>query len=447
MVNSLIISILQYPCSCTFSPQRVFTEFKTTVTDFIWNSGKSKIAYNVLIQDICDGGLKLQDLQTRVQTIHLQRLKDIWTCPQSIWSEHVQGSVDIRNHTLLLLSKINLVKHFQPRQIFLKQIFKTWTKYHNLPPTDEDAIKKEVLWYNPSILIDRVPAFWSQWNAVGITTINDLLHPLEPRFLSHEELSQVYGCRATFLQILQVRSAIPFTWRRKIASSATENMNLKPSITTPCISIDITKSTAKKIYSALVETRKPSPISSQRKWNEFFPVGEDTQQEYWDEVYASPYKAARDTKLQAFQYRVVHRILACNKFLSNIRVRTTDTCSFCPQPDMLQHFLVECPQTKTFWDNVSKWFDKEGDVQLNLSVRARLFGVPASHQQSTLINFLMLFVKFHIFRQKLFHQGSLSMVHLLRDLRTRLNVEQYLTILTNRSHKFDKWRRIHNTLG
>lgn len=410
--------------------------------------GRSKIAYNVLIQDTTDGGLKLQDLQTRLQTIHLQRLKYLWTSPHSIWSEHVQDSVDIRNPTLLLLSKMDLAKHFQPRQIFLRQIFKTRAKCHNLQPTEENEIKKETLWYNPSILIGRAPAYWPQEDEVGISTINDLLHPLEPRFLSHDELSQNFGCTATFLQVLQIRSALPFLWRRKIVNSATSNMIVKPSITTLGLSsLDITSAPAMKIYTALVKTRKPSPISSQRKWNELFPVGEDMQQKYWAEVYTSPYRAARDTKLQAFQFRVIHRILACNKFLNNIRIRPTDTCSFCPLPDTIQHFLIECPQTKIFWDNLSESFDREGDVQLNLSLRARLFGVPASHPQSAVINFLLLFVNFHVYRQKLFHQGSLSLVHLLRDLKVRLNVEQFLTVLTNRPRKFDKWRRIYATLG
>lgn len=52
LITSLLISILQYPCSCTSTPKRVCVKI---LTDFIWNAGKSKIAYNLLVQDIPEG--------------------------------------------------------------------------------------------------------------------------------------------------------------------------------------------------------------------------------------------------------------------------------------------------------------------------------------------------------------------------------------------------------
>lgn len=73
------------------------------------------------------------------------------------------------------------------------------------------------------------------------------------------------------------------------------------------------------------------------------------------------------------------------------------------------------------------WFDKETNSQLNVSLHVFLFGLPDTFPKAKVINFILLFVKFFIYRQKLFHHGSMDLTHLLRDLRTRLQVERYLT--------------------
>lgn len=70
VINSLLISLLQYQCASTYVPSRVFKEYKNIATQFLWSGKKPKIAYNNLIQDIPSGGLKLADLQTRVNTNH-----------------------------------------------------------------------------------------------------------------------------------------------------------------------------------------------------------------------------------------------------------------------------------------------------------------------------------------------------------------------------------------
>lgn len=197
---------------------------------------------------------------------------------------------------------------------------------------------------------------------------------------------------------------------------------------------------------ALIKDHIPN-ITSQRRWNEMFPVAEENAAQYWADIYKSPYQAARDTKLQAFQFRVIHRFLPCNKFLHNIHIRRDDNCNTCQQPDSIEHFLYLCPTVKAFWDNVVAWFDREADLQLSVSLRAFLFGVTPGVPQAKTINFLLLFTKFYVYRQKLYHQGSLSLIHLLGELRRRLQVERHLTLLEGKANGFRRWQRIYDALG
>lgn len=322
-----------------------------------------------------------------------------------------------------------------------------WASCHIFEPTSELDIQKELLWHNTDIQIDGSPICWRQWEYAGIRHINHLLHPSESRFFSHEEINQEYGINTSFLQLLQIRSAIPFSWRTKLQSCSAHNLTVHPTISAADNQpLDLTKLTSRKVYASLIIRQKPN-VSSQRKWNTFFPVADDVSHDYWAEIYRRPYRNARDTKLQAFQFRVIHRTLPCNKYLSNLLIHPVDTCTFCQDSDTIEHFLYHCPQTKALWANVCAWMDREVDVQLSVSVRAVLFGIPDDAPDSRVVNFLLLFVKFYIYRQKLFHSGSFSMVQLLRELRTRLQVEQFLTTLENKRHRFRIWSRLYNALA
>lgn len=196
---------------------------------------------------------------------------------------------------------------------------------------------------------------------------------------------------------------------------------------------------------ALLRFIKPS-ITSQEKWNETFPVNDTDKSDYWGAIYKIPYKAMRDMKYQAFHFRIVHRFVPCNRFLRNIRINTEDTCSYCPLPDTIEYFFFECPLVKTLWRGIVDWFDRVADVNLNVSLHIFLFGISEQTPQAKMINFILIFVKFYIYRQKLFHQGDLSLIHLLHELKIRLQVEKYITTIENKQHQFQRWNRVYAAL-
>lgn len=447
LINSLLISILQYPCTCTATPTRVYVEFKAIVTDFLWNHGRNKVAYNLMIQDIQEGGLRLADLETRIRVIHINWLKFMWNNPQSTISRWVQKNLGIEHIGTIILSNLDHTATFDHRQTFIKQIFNTWAKLHISQPTIELEVQEELLWYNKYILVGMETVFWKKWYEAGIVHINDILHETEPRFLTHVELHNKFGVPASFLQILQLRTAIPVIWKRKIVSSRAQELVVSPTFkkhdSTP---LNILKHTSKQLYYDIIRHKKPA-VSSQSKWNENFSVTIETQNEYWAEIYKRPYMSGRDTKLQSFQFRICHRIIPCNKFLRNIRIRPDDNCSFCQEQDSIQHFLFLCPDTKAFWNTLCNWFATEVDIQIDMSSRSFLFGISVDRPQDKMVNFLLLLVKFYIYRQKLFHQGKFCLLQFLRELRSRLQVEKYILKLENKSSRFAPWNKVYMALG
>lgn len=448
LINALMISVLQYPCACSYTPTRVLVEFKKVVTDFLWGGKRSKIAYNLIIQETDKGGLKMADLETRLQTIHLGLIRQIWLEPDSPWARVWAQALHTQDLKTATLHKTSLLTALPRQYQLLTHVLKTWSKYHLYDPQTESEVQDEPLWQNKNIAISMKPILWPSWRNARIVCINDLLHATESRFLSHLEISNKYKIQCSFLQCLQLRSAIPCQWKRLLLGPARAEVNLKPSIKAfDGKVVQVSETSAKKIYSAILPFKIPT-ISSKAKWNALYPVDRD-EEDYWKDIYTSPYRATKEPKLQAFQYRIIHRTIPCNRYLCNIRIKPSDKCTHCNQDatDTLQHFFFTCVRVRSFWHSVSLWLSAEANLHIHVSEREFILGVPSTTLNAKTINFIVILAKFYIFRQKLFHHANLDLTHFLRELRCKLNVEKYNYAQEKKSHKFKPWEQIYKALG
>lgn len=447
LIKSLMVSLLQYQCTCTTTPIRVIQEFKKIVMDFFWSGKRSKISYALLIQDIDHGGLALPDLETRITTALTTWVTKLWYDDNMPWAGILKCHLQIPDIKEVILSKTNWANHLPQQLVFLRQILKNWATLHIYEPWNQEGVLQETLWNNDYIKISGETQNWQAWKTAGITTIGDLWHTSLPRFLSDQEIRDKFGIQCSFLQLLQLRSALPCKWKRLLVSPLEQPLTRKPGFKSGIDSeIYIDNSSSRRIYKALV-LRKLPVVSAQAKWNTLFPIDEHNLPDHWQLLYKRPYRVARTTKLQAFQYRLLMRIIPCNKYLYNIRIRQDDLCPNCGEQDTLQHFFFQCTIIHDFWTTIVQWFAQYGDLHLPLSLKNVLFGIPISSSKDKQANFIFLFVKFYLYRQRLFHQTKLELVHFLRELRANLRTEKFICDLENRPRKFSPWTSILQALG
>ena len=125
-----------------------------------------------------------------------------------------------------------------------------------------------------------------------------------------------------------------------------------------------------------------------------------------------PYIVTRETKLQSFHFRVVHRIVPCNKWLCDITILHTNKCNFCENIDTIQHFLYECNCLKLFWESFFRWWNRispvklENIVDMNELRECILFGFPGDEDIIVALNYCTLIAKYFIYIQKLVKQNS-----------------------------------------
>lgn len=198
--------------------------------------------------------------------------------------------------------------------------------------------------------------------------------------MSHQEIAETFNITCTFLDIFKPRSAISAAWKRLVVGTKRYDQTNKPRIKSSDKTIDVAEASTNRVYRSLVLSKCPT-ISSQRKWQETFPnlhAGEDPQT-FWTKIYKAPFQTIRDTKMQTFQFKLIHRTLPCNKYLHNIRIKETDTCSYCHDQDTIQHFFWSCPLSRTFWQNIISWLSNNVDIHARIDMEDFLFGLPHTH--------------------------------------------------------------------
>ena len=223
-------------------------------------------------------------------------------------------------------------------------------------------------------------------------------------FMNHQNIKARYGIETNFLEVLQLRQSLPYTWRNTINNTRrlqldSMPLNLYDSKTKQNISILNMK--AKDVYWILLD-KQSANITPKcvKKWTEAFGF-EDID---WQHIYKIPFWSCRETELQSFQYKIVNRIIACRHWLFNLKVVSSPLCLLCNEDDTLQHFFVHCDLSVQFRNSFVTWWNNLTNEEFPQDERIILFGLPAYTPLADLFNFCIIFAKWHIYKAKMVSQ-------------------------------------------
>ena len=85
VINTLALQSLIYLASVIHVPEIVIQEVKNILLDFLWDGKKAKIAYDVIIQNITDGGLKMVDFGEKVKSLKVSWIKRLTDSSNGKW--------------------------------------------------------------------------------------------------------------------------------------------------------------------------------------------------------------------------------------------------------------------------------------------------------------------------------------------------------------------------
>ena len=153
-------------------------------------------------------------------------------------------------------------------------------------------------------------------------------------------------------------------------------------------------------------------------------------EEEWSVIFSRPYKSVRETQLRSFQYKIIHRIIACNKKLFDMKIKDSPTCNFCNQIDDIDHFFIYCPMVQTLWRSFFNWWNSLGhlvlDFNQSVNVKHILFGFNHETDAHLVLDYCVMYTKLYIYKHRLHRENELDSRVLQSYRKWKIKIEQQI---------------------
>jgi hypothetical protein len=445
VLKSLAFSKIIYQCGVITCPPK-FVELITNLAyTFIWSNKPDKIKRRTLIAEYEKGGLRMLDINSFLKAQKAMWAKRLMTPGKASWKAIPMVYLD----TLMGIDtfKCNMNCLEKPKNFpgFYWQILQSWNEVKKIANQVTSAfdVRSQWLWLNQQILINKKQITWNNLHNHGINIINDIVND-DGTFLSVKKLESMYDIKCDIFKFNALKDAIPIEWRKmlklmKIPREVT-SANQTAYLTIGKISKPIWQITNKEIYWILVRNIQVKPIIL-NKLSQVFGL----QESHWESIFILP-RIMRDTRIRAFQYKILFNLVPCNLYLKRIKKSDTDKCAECQELDDIVHYFCECPPVRYFWNSFIQWWNRVNNTNVSLDAGDILLGIVDDLNKNELINACILLAKWHIYKKNL-NASQIFFYNFLCDLRYHIMNEKTIALRNNQLNKHNMmWQIIEDEL-
>ena len=208
---------------------------------------------------------------------------------------------------------------FKNSDSFTKELLEIWAKVnfeHKI--NSKEQLFQQPIWFNSLISIGNQPIFLKDWAAQGITKVKHLLIVNSDVYLSLSELQIKFNFRPCQLKYYGVIAAVK---QLSKSSNVTNNStNYHPFL----MQFVQCKKASRLVYKTLVQRKGQTPENSQEKWLLDF----NNEPINWKPTYILPFQCTNSRKRIEFQFKLLHRQIPTNTFLTKIDLKTTKNALF-----------------------------------------------------------------------------------------------------------------------
>jgi hypothetical protein len=295
-------------------------------------------------------------------------------------------------------------------------------------------VRRECLWLNQYIKVNKQAVKWNEWQLKGINIINDITDE-NGSFLTKANLDLKFGINCDPLRYSTLKDAIPSGWRRLLkrkkidpnAISFTDDIRVKIGKQGKKLK-DVTN---KDLYWILIGKIWKKPNFMAKLQAELGIVEEE-----WEDILKIP-ACILNTKIRVFQYKLLFGLLPCNLYLNRIQRSDTNKCGDCNELDDTPHYLFECPQVAPFWNHFMDWWNDMTNSVIFLDKRSVLTGFIGPQEIFNTLNACLLLAKWHVYKRKL-DESEVFFHNFLCDLKYYLDMEKSIALRNNTLVRFSK---------
>ena len=377
----------------------------------------------------------------KVKSLKLSWLRRALINPTSSWKSINDELINECSFDMIIRGTGNNLQYIKNLPNFYIDIYHTWLSLNNFEPKTKTEILQEQIWLNQHITVDSKSILWKLWISKGVLNVNDLLDS-EGNFLSLNDFNIKHNLQCSFIDHLRIRQALPQSWRniiytqkiKKVIENMTCNITFMDGKTK-----NFTYCKSNEIYSLIKNqqgiNKKPTCID---RWHSQYEIAI----ELWPNIFFIPFRACRETYLQSFQYRLIHRIIPCNNWLYKLKVTDTNQCTYryCSsnEIDDIKHFLVTCHPVLKFWDTFVTWWNRMNFKKLDPLTEVKIMlGFDCQKDEDLVLNFCLILAKYYIYTCKR-NQMQIDFMGYLNKLKQKLTTEEAIHFKNSTSNIFYK---------
>lgn len=388
VAKALLISKFVYIMPCVTIADVQLRQIQSHIMKFVWRGRPPKVAAKSLCQNIRDGGLRAIDVPLLYESIRASWVKRmLMDIP---WAKILRAKCNKFNiHDLLNCRYIesDLLRLGIPN--FYLKVLGNFRRLNKLTsPKTSDQLKREYIWFNEYIKCDGKTIFEGSMYRCGISYVGDVMDS-RGKLLRYDELKQKFpSLRLNFLRYMGIISAIPESWKNKVRGpSEREGADgvLQGQIIMGDKHIFLHKLRTRDIYNLGMKKCIPTALT---RWE-----NEGLAPLKWSEILQLPYNCTRSTRLQSFQFQIIHRYIPTKKYLHLRGLAKTPICFRCNRIDNIAHHFYLCPSVKYFWNDVFSFINECTKKRMRPTLQNVMFGMLTA---SPVLNLLIIVGKCYI---------------------------------------------------
>ena len=400
----------------------ILKEINQTLYEFLWNSKIDKIKRNIITKDYDQGGIKMIDIYSFIASLKSTWIRRLFIDDNKTWKTIIEDTIDTRLLANCGDSYIDVCIR-NVTNAFWRDVLKYQKRILNIMEGNEDIQLMTPIWYNSRLQIDGQPIFYKEWYNKGVRYINDTLTETG-ELLTYDQFCETYNIRTNFLTYQTIRSKIAEYLRKK-------NFKFSHKVPFPNLPQNIQiflqkKKGTKPMYTYL--TGNSTKPTAQRKWAE---KGFQLNSKEWENIYRSPFYTTKNPKLHWLQFRVNHRIIATNNFLTKIGKINNPICYFCEtERETLEHLFWECSKTQHLIEEFKR-LTEAYNIIIQFNKTEFILGYYTTRCQSqSMDNYILLLMKFYIYKSRCSNE-PLSLNRFRDEIKKAYRTGKYAASITN----------------
>ena len=445
LFKSLAFSKVIYQCSNLTVPEAIIKELNQIGFNFIWHGKKDKVKRTAVIADYDEGGVKMIDVECFIRAQKVMWVKRLNKAGEGSWKIYPHMLLKDRLGTHSFQCNTNLVELKRKMPEFYYQLFEAWDKTKENSEEDPFKIRREIIWFNKKIKIRSREICYKHWYNKGIIMIHDLLED-NGEFKSAARLEEQFNLPIKLMAYNSLISAIPQVWKRALKKMKIPH-NAISSAEQPFLScnnglIALSIATNRDVYWVLVKKKQTRPICAD-KWAARYEVA--MADNGWKVIYKS-YSVIKDTRMKAFQFKVLNNLIPCNLYLKRIGKSETDKCPYCNELDDIIHFLAACPETLSAWKQLERWWNGMTNQRIEIMEKDIIIGTVSNEPLQFQLSQIILCTKWQIYANKLMGQST-CLYQILCAIRNMINIQKLIANKRDKMQKFSEmWGDIESYL-